>query len=367
MKYLLRHLFIIVGAIFILGSAYAEPPPTLFHATDIAQDISDTTTIRQRFVYVETGLLSTNDQIFLNLFEDVSFVATLARVEKLSKGGIAWIGHIDSVQESEVTLISRGNQMAANIVLPGAFYQVRYAGKGVHVIKEIDQSKFPPEAHSIPVETEPSAEQWWGANADDGSSIDVLVVYTEAAKNTVGGQTAMENLIDLAVTETNTGYANSLINQRLNLVHTAQVSYDETGFDWSQTLGRLQNTTDGYMDNVHTLRDAGKADEVVLIVNDAAYQSCGIAYVMTTVSQSFESWAFSVVRYSCAIGYYSFGHELGHNMGSKHDRANSSSSGAFPYSYGYQAPDESFRTVMAYNCSGGGPRVTVSIQCQVTQ
>ncbi len=357
MKYplALRHLFMIAGTIFILGSAYAEPPPTLFHATDIVQDISDTTTIRQRFVYVETGLLSTNDQIFLNLFEDVSFVATLSRVEKLSKGGIAWTGHIDSVQESEVTLISRGNQMAANIVLPGAFYQLRYAGEGVHVIKEIDQSKFPPEAPPIPVESSPSSEQWWGADADDGSSIDVLVVYTEAAKNTVGGQTAMENLIDLAVTETNTGYANSLVIQRLNLVHTAQVSYDETGFDWSQTLRRLRDTTDGYMDNVHTLRDAYQADEVVLIVDSGGY--CGIGYMMTTVSQSFESSAFAVVRYSCATGYYSFGHELGHNMGSHHDRANANGSGAFDYSYGYQAPDNSFRTVMAYNCSGGCPRV----------
>jgi len=50
---------IIAGTILFLGSAYAEPPPTLFHATDIVQDISDTTTIRQRFVDVETGLLST--------------------------------------------------------------------------------------------------------------------------------------------------------------------------------------------------------------------------------------------------------------------------------------------------------------------
>ncbi|MEN8220850.1 MAG: hypothetical protein ABFS56_31745 [Pseudomonadota bacterium] len=59
MKYplALRYLFIIAGTILILGSASAEPPPTLFHATDIAQDIEDTTTIRQRFVYVETGLL----------------------------------------------------------------------------------------------------------------------------------------------------------------------------------------------------------------------------------------------------------------------------------------------------------------------
>jgi hypothetical protein len=55
----------------------------------------------------------------------------------------------------------------------------------------------------------------------------------------------------------------------------------------------------------------------------------------------------------CAAGYYSFGHELAHNMGSNHDRANGSAA-LYPYSYGYWALDNSYRTVMAYDCPNGG-------------
>ncbi|OAD23121.1 peptidyl-Asp metalloendopeptidase [Candidatus Thiomargarita nelsonii] len=288
--------------------------------------VSDITTIRHRFIHVETGLLNTkvqasqNDKILLNLFDGTSFVATLDRIEKLSRGGIAWIGHLNGIQQSEVILITRSEQMAGNIVLPGAFYQVRYAKKGIHVLREIDQSKFPPEAHPIPVEPNKfelpttgneSIDKNLVTNADDGSVIDVLVVYTPDAKDIVGGQTAMQNLIDLAITESNVGYGNSQVTQRLNLVHTAEVAYDETDFDWDETLSRLKSTTDGYMDNVHTLRDNHAADEVVLIVKDAANQNCGLAFTMTTVSHSFESSAFAVARYSCATGYYSFAHELG--------------------------------------------------------
>ena len=77
---------------------------------------------------------------------------------------------------------------------------------------------------------------------------------------------------------------------------------------------------------------------------------------MTNLSNSFESFAFSVVHVTCATGYYSFGHELGHNMGSAHDQANAGVA-LFDYSFGYQAPNRAFRTIMAYNCVGGCPRV----------
>jgi len=71
-----------------------------------------------------------------------------------------------------------------------------------------------------------------------------------------------------------------------------------------------------------------------------------------------ESVGFSLVSQNCATGYYSFGHETGHNMGAQHDRATAGSSTAmYSYSYGYQAPDASFRTIMAYNCSSGCSRV----------
>ena len=72
------------------------------------------------------------------------------------------------------------------------------------------------------------------------------------------------------------------------------------------------------MDNVHVMRDTYGADAAVLIVNNSG--SCGIAYVMQGVNTSFASYAFAVVSRTCATGYYSFGHELGHVMGSGHDR-----------------------------------------------
>jgi hypothetical protein len=63
-------------------------------------------------------------------------------------------------------------------------------------------------------------------------------------------------------------------------------------------------------------------------------------------------------------GYYSFGHELGHNMGLNHARPDPTGPGAFAYSYGYKNPGDAFRTVMAYCCGyetgacrSGCPRV----------
>jgi hypothetical protein len=56
------------------------------------------------------------------------------------------------------------------------------------------------------------------------------------------------------------------------------------------------------------------------------------------------SSAFSVVDYSCSAGYYSFGHEIAHNMGCKHERKSSDNDNGI--NYGYWEPN--FRTIMSY-------------------
>ena len=130
-----------------------------------------------------------------------------------------------------------------------------------------------------------------------------------------------------------------------------EVSYSEAFFDWDITLDRLQGTNDGFMDQVHPLRDAHQADLVVLLVNDGEF--CGLGYLMETPAKSFAPWGFSLVNWECATGNYSLAHEMGHNMGSEHDRANAGGLGSYSYSFGYQAPDRSFRTIMAYDCPAG--------------
>jgi len=59
---------------------------------------------------------------------------------------------------------------------------------------------------------------------------------------------------------------------------------------------------------------------------------------------------YSVTSWSCATGYYSFGHEIGHNLGLNHDRGTKNTCGGSGYNYGYRDPEGSFRTTLAYDC-----------------
>jgi hypothetical protein len=117
-------------------------------------------------------------------------------------------------------------------------------------------------------------------------------------------------------------------------------------------LNRLTNPADGFMDNVHALRDAHGADLVSLIVEGTSL--CGIAWLMTTQSNSFQTHAFSVVARVCATGNFSFGHELGHNMGLQHDRVDAPADGVFPFSHGYVDTPHGFRDIMGVAASCGG-------------
>ena len=56
------------------------------------------------------------------------------------------------------------------------------------------------------------------------------------------------------------------------------------------------------------------ADAAALLIGD--FDSCGIAFFNAACSCG----AFSVTAKSCATGYYSFGHEIGHNFGANHNR-----------------------------------------------
>ena len=229
-------------------------------------------------------------------------------------------------------------------------------------VTEIDQSQFPQELKSWRNQAEfKSPPTVPNAALDSAPQIDVLVVYSDDARAAAGSSTAMLNLIDLAVAETNSGYQNSGILQRINLVHSAEVNFNElnnsaaNGLDWGKALEQLSET-DGVIDEVQSLRNSYAADLVVMLVNDSSF--CGIGWLSTSAHINAQN-GFSVVSRTCATGYYSFAHEMGHNMGAHHDRATAGSGTAmYEYSYGYQSPSRTFRTIMAYNCPFGScPRI----------
>jgi Metallo-peptidase family M12B Reprolysin-like len=60
---------------------------------------------------------------------------------------------------------------------------------------------------------------------------------------------------------------------------------------------------------------------------------------------------FGVTQFSCATGYYSFGHEIGHNFGMQHDRGTENTCGETTFNYGYRNPNAEFRTILSYDCA----------------
>ena len=186
------------------------------------------------------------------------------------------------------------------------------------------------------------------ALAEDASSvIDVLIVYTGAAMRAIGGAAAMDSHISLAIAQTNQAYTLSGVKQQLRLVHSEEINYAETG-DLNLDLGALRTNGDTTLDEVHLMRDAYGADVVSLWVENGG-NSCGQSAVMSTVGSYYARSAFNVVARSCAVGNYSFAHELGHNMGLRHDAFVDSDVTPYAFGHGFVDVANKFRTIMAYD------------------
>ena len=300
----------------------------------------------------------------LNLFDGTQYMAKITKVRKSTATGTTiWSGTLVGMKHSHVSIASTNGVLAGSIrTEDGTFFKIVYSGNGTHMIQEINESNLPQEREPLVAPTSSSTSSASSvpstASIDAGDVIDVMVVYTAAAKVAAGGQAAIESIINSSVSTMNTTFNNSNIATQVRLVHTAEVAYTlgetgvSTGFDTA--LNDLTNTTDGYMDEIHTLRDTYHADMVQLLFDNSS--SGGLAWVMQTVSAGFDAYAFSVVHYNYADGW-AFDHEFGHNMGMTHDRANSSSEGSYSYSYGYQSPTSAWHSVMSYACAGGCPRI----------
>ncbi len=281
--------------------------------------------------------------------------------EEQSKGRKSWVGTFSEFPGS-IAVITRFKGSVTGFVSYGAETWELMPGKaGGHLMYRVDDKKLPAAEPEVSYPPASDDQDLLSGTFDPGASAttatsggyvhDLLVVYTPAARAAYG-QATLESMVQNAVAAANQAYQNSLVGITLNLVGLQEISYTETG-TIQTSLNELRGTGDGKLEDVHRLRDTVGADVVTMITQDT--DACGIAGVMTTVTTSFASNAFNVVKPSC-LSQHSLAHEIGHNQGNKHDRASTTGSGAYPYSYGFRrctTDGTGFRTVMAYSCSGG--------------
>jgi hypothetical protein len=301
-------------------------------------------------------MLMQGNAVRLGVAPGVQVVAVGEKVVQRSAEDVSWAGPLRGGEGWVQMVYADGGITATVRVGEGTVYSIEPLGNGLHAVSRVDQHGYPSEhtpdnpsgALSDVLDAAVKGKPGTGTEGTVGttalSTINVLVVHTAAAATATAN---IGSLIQLAVDETNQSYVNSGINILMTRVHTAQVSYSESGRSFSTHVNYLKGTTDGFMDNVHTLRNTYAADVVVLIVNDS--EACGIAAAIKATATT----AFAVAHYSCITGYYSFAHEVGHLQGARHDRFVDGSTTPYAYGHGFIPSTKNWRTVMAYgnNCS----------------
>jgi hypothetical protein len=298
----------------------------------------------------------------LNLGEGLDFRAHRVNAYVNNSGNLVWHGVIadpgaaivpftaEALQFdpiNEVMLVRDGQTITGNVRFGGELYKIRPLKSGNHAIAAVDFADLPPD-HPAEYADIKTYKMPPAITTQADTPINVMVHYTPSAASASGNISA---LIDLAVAETNQGYTNSGVFIDMFLVHKSQVSYTESG-SFSTDLSRYRGTSDGYMDSIHTTRNSVAADVGLLVINNAS--SCGLASGIGSTA----STAFADAHWDCITGYYSFGHEIGHLLSARHDPATDGTNSPYAYGHGYQYNGSpKWRTIMAYNCSGGCPRL----------
>jgi len=276
-------------------------------------------------------------------------VATRDRVESRSKNDYTYFARLPD--SGHLILVVQDDLLTGTITTSDAQFLVRTLGHGLHALVRVDAADYPPEeaGGSPPDEAygavPPAGREPPQSSADSGAYLRVLVAYTAAAATAASNNgTTIDALILLAVAETNQAYANSAVTPRLVLAHKVNANYTESG-DMELDRDRFLGTSDGHMDFIHALRDEYTADMCQLILSDID-QACGWASAIMATSTT----AFCVSDWSCATGNYTFGHELAHLQGCRHNEQADPTNTPFAYGHGYiRCTSPVFRTVMGIN------------------
>lgn len=342
-------------------------------STALARLDAQPTTARVSFVRIRLDALEAKASTRFDLGRE-TIVLPEVSLTRRAPADASWSGHTRDYRTT-ANLVVRAEGVTGSIRTPRGLYQLRPLGDGLHALIEVDEAAFPPDHPSdyeafleaygqrdrdaaIPSTPEPhqhdthqhgsahpshrheaSHESPAGAR-QAAASIGVVVAYTPTATTEAGGTAAIEALAQLAVDETNTAYTASGILASLSLVHIYETTDDNSSsFGTDLNDFTIEGGSNTKFDGIEGLRDTFGGDFAVLLRGSGG--SCGPAWV-----GSDSSLAFSVTAWNCATGNYTFGHEIGHNIGARHHTANDPTETPFVYGHGYIDGPNDFGTIM---------------------
>jgi hypothetical protein len=342
------------GGTDLIRFLYGGEPHPATAASAISQTSGRTILAEQR-IAIDVSVFEGSPR--LPLLDQRVYDLETTGIERRGPGDFAWRGKVVDPARGEVgdaTFTVMGDLMAGLVTASGAVYEIEPAAGGEHRLIQVDTASGTCAGEVLPGvpaksrrerQAATAAAEALGARAQAAggtSRIDLLAVWTPAARVGLGGTRQVRLLIQSAVDAANTSFINSQVDARLNLVQAREIAFDETGNPETDLENFQRNKT------VASLRKSVGADVVSLFVNQMI-GACGIGYLMSNdaFSNEFSPYAYSVVKRAC--GSLVLAHEVGHNLSCNHDRQNASPEiSLFPYAFGHIS-EGNFRTVMAYN------------------
>jgi hypothetical protein len=358
-SFLLCHAVVLAQAALPPLLAPIAQPPAAAVAWDAAERARNPMLVQTTFVQVDTAALRALPpggapplgSFRLDLFAQP--VAIDITSTSWTLGYRVFRGNVPGQGSDLVLTLAPTGELSAAIDVGDLQFAIAPAGApGVHVLQRIDAGQMTSSmgcgtdaSHGVNAPVPVGSSLVATANSDCSlTTFDVLICYTPQARIDAGGTAAMEATLVGAIEQANSAHRDSGAPVEFRLVHMAETNYTEVGT--GTDLSRFRNTSDGFMDEVHALRNDYGADLMHLVIAQSS-AFCGIGYLMGNVSTGFNTSAFGVTVRTC-IPNRTLTHEIGHNMGCHHDAPNAGGTPAFPYSYGYRTPNDQYRTIMAY-------------------
>jgi hypothetical protein len=299
---------------------------------------------------VNPNVLAKGDVLTFNLFNGTVYSAHIDKISTNINRTVTVRGRIDGFPFGYMIISTSGGRSLGSIEIPekGEYYIIQSEpNNGTHYLLNVDPNQLG-KIEDAPAVIPPTTATQENARMDmlantlsanplDQVTIDVMIVYTAPARdwaNSSGGGIA--NVIAQAVAKGQLALDNSNAYVTLNLVYSGEVSYTESG-DSETDVVRLRMTSDGYLDEVHTLRNQYYADIVGLFTYTGTEGLAGIGYQLTSTSGN-PAYAFSLTRVQYAGWTFTYIHEMGHNMGCGHHKEQNvqPGPGVFNYSAGWR-------------------------------